>query len=54
MLCRHSKAFVEAAGEVLQHDVGLLDGGCTRESELSHQPILERPRGAFHSTLGLR
>ena len=54
VLCRHSKAFIEADEEVLQHDVGLLDGGCTRESELSHQPVLERSRCALHSTLGLR
>ena len=52
---RHdSEASVEADEEVLQHDVGLLDGCCTRESELSHQSVLKGTRSALHSTLGLR
>ena len=51
VLCRHSEASVEAVKELLQQGVGLLDGDCTSESELGHQPILERSRCALHSTL---
>ena len=36
--CRNAEASVEAVKELLQHGVGLLDGGCTSVSELGHQP----------------
>ena len=53
VLCRHSEASVEAVKELLQQGVGLLDGDCTSESELGHQPILpSRASQLPHRALG--
>ena len=51
---RHTKAFIEAGKEVIEHAVGVIDGGCTCESQLRDQPVLEGARGAFHPAFGLR
>ena len=51
---RHTEAAVEAWKEALQHTVRIVDGDCARKPQLRNEPVLERSRGAFYTTLGLR
>ena len=54
VLRRHTKAFIEAGKEGVEHTVGVIDGGRACESQLRDQSVLERTRGAFHPAFGLR
>ena len=54
MLRRHTKAFIEAGKEVVEHSVSVIDGGRACESQFRDQPVLECARGAFHPAFGLR
>ena len=51
---RHTKTFIEAGKEVVEHAVGVIDGGRACEPQLRDQPVLKCARGAFHAAFGLR
>ena len=53
VLRRHTKAYIEAGKEVIEHTVSVIDGGRACESQLRDQSVLERARGAFHAAFGL-
>ena len=54
LLRRYLEAAVEAWQELIQNNVGIIDGGPARKPDLCNKSVLERSRGALHSPLGLR
>ena len=52
-LGQYAEAIVEPRQELLQHGVGFLDGGRTRQAKLRYQAVLKSSRRSLHSTFRL-